>query len=172
MHAYHFWNFCTIKADRLHSVGADQSDWTTGHLVACLSDWSTGCLSVRLEHRLFIWQTGAQAVYLSVRPEQTRCLDAPALVLFICLSDYSTDKVCCCTSISPIYQSVRLEQMRCLDASTSVPFICRTKAQTSWSPNSKHWFTTSFLQPLPYLVTPLVPKNCQLTSSFLLVLKQ
>ena len=21
-------------------------------------------------------------------------------------------------------------------------------------PNSKHWFTTSFLQPLPYLVTP------------------
>ena len=22
------------------------------------------------------------------------------------------------------------------------------------SPNSKHWFTTSFLQPLTYLVTP------------------
>ena len=32
--------------------------------------------------------------------------------------------------------------------------------------NSKHWFTTSFLQPLPYLVTPLGPKNCQLTSIF------
>ena len=31
--------------------------------------------------------------------------------------------------------------------------------------------TTSFLQPLLYLVTPQVPENCQLTSSFLLVLK-
>ena len=30
--------------------------------------------------------------------------------------------------------------------------------------NSKHWFTTSFLQPLPYLVTPQGPENCQLTS--------
>ena len=39
--------------------------------------------------------------------------------------------------------------------------------------NSKHWFTTSFQQPLPYLVTPQGPENCQLTSSFfLLVLKQ
>ena len=37
---------------------------------------------------------------------------------------------------------------------------------------SKHWFTTSFLQPLPYLVTSYVPENCQLTSSFSLVLKQ
>ena len=35
--------------------------------------------------------------------------------------------------------------------------------------NSKHWFTTSFLQPLPYLVTPQGPENCQLTSSFLLL---
>ena len=33
-------------------------------------------------------------------------------------------------------------------------------------PNSKHRFTTSFLQALPYLVTPLGPENCQLTSSF------
>ena len=31
--------------------------------------------------------------------------------------------------------------------------------------NSKHWFTTSFLQPLPYLFTPQVPENCQPTSS-------
>ena len=37
--------------------------------------------------------------------------------------------------------------------------------------NSKHWFTTSFLQTLPYLVTPSGPENCQLTSSILLVLK-
>ena len=44
--------------------------------------------------------------------------------------------------------------------------------QTHCAANSKHWFTTSFLQPLPYLVTPWCPKNCQLTSSFLLVLKQ
>ena len=27
-------------------------------------------------------------------------------------------------------------------------------ATSAVSPNSKHWFTTSFLQPLPYLVTP------------------
>ena len=33
-------------------------------------------------------------------------------------------------------------------------------------PDSKHWFTTSFLQPLPYIVTPKVWENCQLTSSF------
>ena len=32
--------------------------------------------------------------------------------------------------------------------------------------NSKHWFTTAFLQPLLYIVTPKVPENCQLTSSF------
>ena len=32
-------------------------------------------------------------------------------------------------------------------------------------PDSKYWFTTSFLQPLPYLVTPQGPENCQLTSS-------
>ena len=32
--------------------------------------------------------------------------------------------------------------------------------------DSKHWYTTSFLQPLPYLVTPQGPENCQLTSSF------
>ena len=37
--------------------------------------------------------------------------------------------------------------------------------------NSKHWFTTSFLQPLRYLVTPQGPENCQLTS-FSLMLKQ
>ena len=32
--------------------------------------------------------------------------------------------------------------------------------------NSKHRFTTSFLQPLPYLVTPQGPENGQLTDSF------
>ena len=37
--------------------------------------------------------------------------------------------------------------------------------------NSKHWFTTSFLQPLPYLVTSQVPENCQLTSSFFVVVQ-
>ena len=44
--------------------------------------------------------------------------------------------------------------------------------QATPAANSKHWFTTSFLQPLPYLVTSQVPENCQLTSSFSLVLKQ
>ena len=38
--------------------------------------------------------------------------------------------------------------------------------ERSVRPNSKHWFTTSFLQPLAYLVTPQGPENCQLTSSF------
>ena len=32
-------------------------------------------------------------------------------------------------------------------------------AQTGFAANSKHWFTTSFLQPLPYLVTPRVPEK-------------
>ena len=43
---------------------------------------------------------------------------------------------------------------------------------TDRTANSKRWFTTSFLQPLPYLVMPLGPENCRLTSRFLLVLKQ
>ena len=46
-----------------------------------------------------------------------------------------------------------------------------TKTTTDMT-NSKHWFTTSFLQPLPYLVTPQGSENCQLTSNVLLVLKQ
>ena len=37
---------------------------------------------------------------------------------------------------------------------------------TGEDPNSKLWFTTSFLQPMPYLVMPWGPENCQLTSSF------
>ena len=42
----------------------------------------------------------------------------------------------------------------------------------SWTrANSKHWFTASFLQPLPYFVTSQVPENCQLTRSFSLLLK-
>ena len=50
--------------------------------------------------------------------------------------------------------------------------IFRPRLQALVDPNSKHWFTTSFLQPLPYLVTPQGPENCQLTSSFFLVLEQ
>ena len=46
------------------------------------------------------------------------------------------------------------------------------KYSTALTSNSKHWFTTHFLQPLPYLVTSQVHENCQLTSSFSLVLKQ
>ena len=37
------------------------------------------------------------------------------------------------------------------------------------TPNSRHWFMTSFLQPLPYLVRPQGLENCQLTSSFAVV---
>ena len=56
--------------------------------------------------------------------------------------------------------------------STVPPHVTLWHCLTELSPNSKHWFTTSFLQPLPYLVTPYGPENCQLTSSFSLVLKQ
>ena len=35
------------------------------------------------------------------------------------------------------------------------------KPKRRYRADSKHWFTTSFLQPLPYLVTPQVPENCQ-----------
>ena len=35
------------------------------------------------------------------------------------------------------------------------------QTQPGFNPISKRWFTTSFLQPLPYLVTPQVPENCQ-----------
>ena len=45
---------------------------------------------------------------------------------------------------------------------------CSRSERTGFVTNSKHWFTTFFLQPLSYLVTPLGPENCQLTSSFLL----
>ena len=58
----------------------------------------------------------------------------------------------------------------------SVPASPQMSRRLQWqwrvSTNSKHWSTTSFLQPLPYLVTSQVPENCQLTSSFSLVLKQ
>ena len=30
----------------------------------------------------------------------------------------------------------------------------KVRSETGPRTNSKHWFTTSFLQPLPYLVTP------------------
>ena len=36
-------------------------------------------------------------------------------------------------------------------------------------PNSKHWFTTSFLQPLPYLVTPWSRKLSANESVFFVV---
>ena len=42
----------------------------------------------------------------------------------------------------------------------------KTVHQFTVSLNSKQWVTTSFLQPVPYLVTPSVPQNCRLTSSF------
>ena len=39
----------------------------------------------------------------------------------------------------------------------------RGSSMTAQDPNSKHWFTTSFLQPLHHLITPYVSENCQLT---------
>ena len=38
--------------------------------------------------------------------------------------------------------------------------------RTTNIPDSKHRFTTSFLQPLPYLVLRWGPENCQLMSNF------
>ena len=40
------------------------------------------------------------------------------------------------------------------DLSSGVDFLCRLSYGVRTAPNSKHWFTTSFFQPLPYLVTP------------------
>ena len=55
---------------------------------------------------------------------------------------------------------------------TSSGRIWRKVTESDGGTNSKHRFTTSFLQPLPYLVTPQGPENCQLMSSFLVVLRQ
>ena len=37
---------------------------------------------------------------------------------------------------------------------TQSAFTMEHNTQSAFTTNSKHWFTTSFLQPLPYLVTP------------------
>ena len=47
--------------------------------------------------------------------------------------------------------------------------VCFCRSSSWGDPNSKHWFTTSFLQPLPYFVTPWGPEDCQLTSNFFVV---
>ena len=44
--------------------------------------------------------------------------------------------------------------------------VCVCVWPTCLHANSKHWFTKPFVQPLPYLVTPQGPENCQLTSRF------
>ena len=53
-----------------------------------------------------------------------------------------------------------------LEARSRKQVVNRCWEYAAGKPNSKQWFTTSFLQPLPYLVTPQGPENCQLTSSF------
>ena len=72
-------------------------------------------------------------------------------------------------SVSPFVGCIVCPQHACLITPGAAGHsLCRMLSY----PNSRHWFTTSFLQPLPYLVTPSGPENCQLTSSFSLVLKQ
>ena len=56
-----------------------------------------------------------------------------------------------------------------LDQIFACDLIGSFRTDTTLAANSKHWFTTSFLQPLPYLVMPQGPENCQLTSSFFFV---
>ena len=71
-----------------------------------------------------------------------------------------------------------LRQRHVPSSEDSSPFLegrCRYTS-LSWlktvpASNSKHWFTTSFLHPLPELITTQVSENCQLTDSFSLVLK-
>ena len=53
-------------------------------------------------------------------------------------------------------------QFLCLSKRTRV--IRRKSVGIENVPDSRHWFTTSFLQLLPHLVTPQGPNNCQLTS--------
>ena len=44
--------------------------------------------------------------------------------------------------------------------------VCVCVCVCAYVPNCKHWFTTSFLQPLLYLITSQCLKKCQLTSRF------
>ena len=71
----------------------------------------------------------------------------------------------------PCFNLCRIQLRHMLQAPV-YDILASTSAVFSYAICSKHWFTTSLLQPLPYLVTPSGPENCQLKSSFLLVLKQ
>ena len=60
---------------------------------------------------------------------------------------------------------LRLREKELLQEEVGSSYAC-----VAWlHADSKQWFTTSFLQPLPYLVTPQGPENCQPTSSFFVV---
>ena len=61
---------------------------------------------------------------------------------------------------------VRAWKLCCFHGLISTPDF--SEGTDRMPPNSKHWFTTSFLQPLPCLVTPTGPENCQLTSIYFL----
>ena len=78
--------------------------------------------------------------------------------------------------LTPISLSTQ-RPLSCLPFSPLVLVLSEslTEQVQTTSQNSKHWFTTSFLQPRPYLVTQdrVKKTQCQLTSSFSrLVLKQ
>ena len=48
-----------------------------------------------------------------------------------------------------------------------------TESDSNSEPNSKHWFTTSFLQPLPYFIYVIGSRKLSANEQFfLLVLKQ
>ena len=69
-----------------------------------------------------------------------------------------------CHIIVPPVHSFYYQQ--CQRRPTDVKYLLGRHKQWRLAANSKpHWFTTSsFLQPLPYLVTPQGPENCQLSN--------
>ena len=76
------------------------------------------------------------------------------------LPPLSSDKVM--ASIWRFFHCLWQRSLRPLFHQVLAPFLCSNNVAVSlnlprwWGsgPNSKHWFTTSFLQPLRYLVTP------------------
>ena len=74
-----------------------------------------------------------------------------------------TNPVVCMTHFRPPGHRRSECDQPLLGTRSDPPHLDQERGET---PNSKHWFTTSFLQLLPYSVTPSVLENCLLTSSF------
>ena len=77
--------------------------------------------------------------------------------IFVCLSNGKAASVvvvfvCTCVFCFVLFFNVRTNLDAC--DCTRPGLYGHLKRESALKANSKHWFTTSFLQPLPYLVTP------------------